>query len=89
LRAAQLLGFEQRADGAARLSGLLIGTEIVDAAGRHGAGQVLRLIGAGGLGKLYEVALREAGFDVSAIDAEGASRRGLAKAAISIWGAKL
>ena len=46
-------------------------------------------IGAGGLGKLYEVALREAGFDVSVIDAEGASRRGLAKAAISIWGAKL
>ena len=32
LRAAQLLGFEQRADGAARLSGLLIGAEIADAA---------------------------------------------------------
>ena len=32
LRAAQLLGFEQRADGAARLSGLLIGTELADAA---------------------------------------------------------
>ena len=31
LRAAQLLGFEQRADGAARLSGLLIGTELADA----------------------------------------------------------
>jgi 2-dehydro-3-deoxygalactonokinase len=89
LRAAQLLGFEQRADGAARLSGLLIGAEIADAAERHGARRPLRLIGAGGLGKLYEVALREAGFDLSVIDAEGASRRGLAKAAISIWGAKV
>src|SRR6266481_4087229 len=36
LRAAQLLGFEQRADGAARLSGLLIGTELADAVRRHG-----------------------------------------------------
>ncbi len=31
LRAAQLLGFAQRAEGAARLSGLLIGTELADA----------------------------------------------------------
>jgi 2-dehydro-3-deoxygalactonokinase len=89
LRAAQLLGFEQRADGAARLSGLLIGAEIADAMERHGARRPLRLIGAGGLGKLYEVALREAGFDVAVVDAESASRRGLAKAAISIWGARL
>jgi 2-dehydro-3-deoxygalactonokinase len=88
LRAAQLLGFEQRADGAARLSGLLIGAEIADALHRHGTRQALRLIGAGGLGGLYESALREAGFDVRVVDAEGASRRGLAKAAISIWGAK-
>src|SRR5690348_3590600 len=56
LRAAQLLGFEQRADGAARLSGLLIGTEIADAAQRHGAPKQLRLIGAGPLGRLYEAA---------------------------------
>jgi 2-dehydro-3-deoxygalactonokinase len=89
LRAAQLLGFEQRPDGAARLSGLLIGAEIADAIQRHGARQPLRLIGAGTLGGLYEVALREAGFDVRVVDAEEASRRGLAKAAISIWGAEL
>jgi 2-dehydro-3-deoxygalactonokinase len=85
LRAAQLLGFEQRADGAARLSGVLIGAEIADAARRHGAQQTLRLIGAGTLGGLYGAALREAGFDVRIVDAEDASRRGLAKAAISIW----
>jgi 2-dehydro-3-deoxygalactonokinase len=88
LRAAQLLGFEQRADGAARLSGLLIGAEIADAAHQHGAQQRLRLIGAGALGGLYEAALREAGFNVRVVDAEAASRRGLAKAAINLWGSK-
>lgn len=85
LRAAQLLGFEQRDDGAARLSGLLIGTEIADVRHQYGA-QALRLIGAGQLGRLYEAALRAQGFDVTLVDAEAASRRGLAKAAINIWG---
>jgi 2-dehydro-3-deoxygalactonokinase len=63
LRAAQLLGFEQRADGAARLSGLLIGTEIADVRHQYGT-QALRLIGAGQLGCLYEAALKAQGFDV-------------------------
>ena len=87
LRASQLLGFEQRNDGAARLSGLLIGTEIADVLHRHGT-QSLRLIGAGQLGRLYEAALKAQGFHVTVVDAEEASRRGLAKAAINIWGAK-
>jgi 2-dehydro-3-deoxygalactonokinase len=94
LRAAQLLGFEQRADGAARLSGLLIGTELADAARRHGllgSGPLrsVRLIGAGALGRLYEAALAGQGLDVTTVDAEQASRLGLAKAAISLWGAKV
>jgi 2-dehydro-3-deoxygalactonokinase len=88
LRAAQLLGFEQRADGAARLSGLLIGAELADAMRRHGPGRSLRLIGAGPLGGLYEAALRAQGFDVTMLDAEQASRLGLGKAAMNIWGAK-
>jgi 2-dehydro-3-deoxygalactonokinase len=88
LRAAQLLGFEQRIDGAARLSGLLIGTEIADAVDRHGPPRSLRLIGADGLGRLYEAALSERGFDVMAVDADEASRAGLSKAAINIWGAQ-
>jgi 2-dehydro-3-deoxygalactonokinase len=88
LRAAQLLGFEQRADGAARLSGLLIGSEIADALHRHGRPQSLRLIGAGYLGRLYEAALAAQGLDVTTVDAEQASRRGLGKAAINIWGAQ-
>jgi 2-dehydro-3-deoxygalactonokinase len=86
LRAAQLLGFEQRADGAARLSGLLIGTELADAACRHGPLRIVRLIAAGSLGQLYEAALAGQGLDVTAVDAERASRLGLVKAALKIWG---
>jgi 2-dehydro-3-deoxygalactonokinase len=90
LRAAQLLGFEQRADGAARLSGLLIGAELADALHRHGligSGPLrsVRLIGAGALGRLYEAALARQGLDVTTVDAEQASRLGLAKAATRIW----
>jgi 2-dehydro-3-deoxygalactonokinase len=88
LRAAQLLGFEARSDGAARLSGLLIGTEIADARERHDALRSLRLIGAGPLGELYKAALRAQRFEVTAVDAEEASRRGLGKAAVNIWGAR-
>jgi 2-dehydro-3-deoxygalactonokinase len=88
LRAAQLLGFEQRGDGAARLSGLLIGAEIADAINRYGPPQSLRLLRAGRLGQLYETALSESGFDVMAVDADEASRLGLGKAAINIWGAQ-
>lgn len=86
LRAAQLLGFEQRSDGAARLSGLLIGTEIADARRQHGLRSV-RLIAAGALGKLYAAALGAQDIDVTVVDAEQASRHGLAKAAAKIWGA--
>jgi len=88
LRAAQLLGFEQRGDGIDRLSGLLIGSEISDATVRFGRPRSARLLRAGRLGELYEVALRERGFDVMADDAEEASRLGLSKAAVNIWGAQ-
>jgi 2-dehydro-3-deoxygalactonokinase len=86
LRAAQLLGFEQRVDGAARLSGLLIGTEIADAIDRFGPPQSLRLIGTGSLGRLYEAAPSAQGFDVTTLDADEASRLALIKAATNIWG---
>lgn len=87
LRAAQLLGFQGRAEGAARLSGVLIGTEVADAAHRYGPSRSMRLIAAGTLGRLYETALTAQGFEVTAVDAEQASRAGLGKAAINIWGA--
>lgn len=87
VRAAQLLGFEQRSEGAARLSGLLIGMEIA-AALRHGGGQPPpdRLIAAEKLRALHACALREAGLRVTLVDAENASRQGLCKAAIHLWG---
>ncbi|WP_315721528.1 MULTISPECIES: 2-dehydro-3-deoxygalactonokinase [unclassified Bradyrhizobium] len=88
LRAAQLLGFEQRADGAARLSGLLIGHEIADACAHFRADRPVRLIGSGRLGNLYRDALNASGFNVDECDAEQASRRGLIKAARQIWGAR-
>jgi 2-dehydro-3-deoxygalactonokinase len=88
LRAAQLLGFQQQADGAARLSGLLIGTEIADAGSRYGTRHPVRLIGAGALKDLYASALAAAGFEVAIVDAERASQHGLTKAAIHLWGAQ-
>lgn len=84
LRAAQLLGFEQRADGAARLSGLLIGSEIAGAAKHYGR-QPLRLLASGDLGALYEDALRHLGYDIQVDDAEQTARRGLMKAASGLW----
>lgn len=88
LRAAQLLGFQQQADGAARLSGLLIGTEIADAGSRYGTQHPVRLIGAGALKDLYASALAVTGFEVAIVDAERASQQGLTKAAIHLWGAQ-
>jgi 2-dehydro-3-deoxygalactonokinase len=85
LRAAQLLGYEQRSGGAARLSGLLIGAEISAAAKRYGTTEPLRLIAADDLCTLYDHALRHAGFHVTISNAEEASRQGLGKAAAALW----
>ena len=72
LRAGQLLGFEERRDGAARLSGLLIGAEIAAARTRHGAIRAVTLIASGVLASLYGAALATAGFAVTQVDAEQA-----------------
>ena len=84
IRAGQLLGFETKAEGAAHLSGLLIGAEISAARKQYGADRIV-LIGSGALGNLYEAALTDVGLSVSTIDAEQAVRSGLAKAAARIW----
>jgi 2-dehydro-3-deoxygalactonokinase len=86
LRAAQLLGYEQRAQGSARLSGLLIGSELAAARRRYGVEARMLLLAAGPLGRLYEFALASAGFDVTTMDAETAAQAGLAKAAMKLWG---
>ncbi|WP_295813506.1 2-dehydro-3-deoxygalactonokinase, partial [uncultured Nitratireductor sp.] len=88
VRAAQLLGFEERAEGAAHLSGLLIGGEVAGARNLYGAGSAVTLIAAGGIAALYDRALQQAGFSVTRIDAEDASRGGLFHSAQTIWGAQ-
>ena len=52
LRSGQLLGFAPPAEGAARLSGLLIGLELAGATARHGPVSEVVLVASGGLGAL-------------------------------------
>lgn len=85
IRSAMLLGFADKRDGAAKLSGLLIGTEMADAIRRYGKQQPVRLIATGSLARLYEMALVRAGFTTTTADAELASRRGLARVALTVW----
>jgi 2-dehydro-3-deoxygalactonokinase len=84
-RAAQLLGFETPEDGAAHLSGLLIGAE-VGAAQRLHAGGIVTLVASGSIASLYRAALEASGAVVRLVDAEEAVRRGLFIAASAIWG---
>ncbi|MBN7759935.1 2-dehydro-3-deoxygalactonokinase [Nitratireductor aquibiodomus] len=88
VRAAQLLGYEPRDDGAAHLSGLLIGGEVAGARSLYGADAAVTLIASGGVSALYETALARAGFTVTLIDAETASRNGLYRSARQIWDVK-
>lgn len=85
IRSAMLLGFAEKRDGTARLSGLLVGAEISDAARRHGRHQPVRLIASGPLARLYEAALSHSGFATTLADAELASRRGLTRVALTLW----
>ncbi|MDN2566405.1 2-dehydro-3-deoxygalactonokinase [Aquibium sp. A9E412] len=80
IRAGQLLGQAARTDGAARLSGLLIGTEIAHARAGLAPGETVTLIAAGALGALYRRALAVAGLAVRPVDAETAVRDGLLRA---------
>lgn len=85
IRAGQLLGFEKKAEGAAHLSGLLIGAEVAAAKSLYGAPSDIVLVGSGALGSLYEAVLTDAGYRVRVVDAEEAVRNGLAKAAARLW----
>jgi 2-dehydro-3-deoxygalactonokinase len=85
VRAAQLLGFESADDGAAHLSGLLIGAE-VGAARRLHANARVTLVASGAIAGLYQAALEVSGAEVRPVDADEAARRGLFAAAAAIWG---
>ena len=77
LRASRLLGFSERATGAAELSGLLIGTDIAAARRGNPSYHRVTLVASGTLADLYEPVLERAGFTVTLADAEAATRRGL------------
>ncbi len=78
-----LFGAEAASPARARLSGLLIGAEI--AALAPGRGVTIKLIASGGLRAPYARAFEIAGLAFEELDAEAAARRGLLRAAESIW----
>lgn len=84
IRASGLLGFATPEAARARLSGLVIGTEVGRMAPRVGS-EGLTLLGQQGLGALYLAALRRAGLEPRLADAETATRTGLLAAAQEIW----
>lgn len=83
IRAGQLLGFEQVDEGAAHLSGLLIGAEIAVAKQIYGTGKA-GLVASDRLNALYLPVMQEAGFTVTLFDGEDAVRTGLLTAAKQI-----
>ncbi|MDN5926762.1 MAG: 2-dehydro-3-deoxygalactonokinase [Hyphomicrobiales bacterium] len=85
IRPAQLLGFSPAGSGAARLSGVLIGTEITGARARFGRLDHVHLIASGSLSKLYAGALEASGSTVTMLDADEVVRLGLYTAARRIW----
>lgn len=85
IRSGQLLGYADAADGAAELSGLLIGSEIAGARRLLRAADKVTLIAAGPLAAAYRTALEFAGIAVEAVDAEAAVRHGLLLAARRLW----
>ncbi|MFC5585338.1 2-dehydro-3-deoxygalactonokinase [Nitratireductor kimnyeongensis] len=85
VRAAQLLGLESRGDGAAHLSGLLIGGEVSAARELFGMDDRVTLIASDPIKTLYATAMEKQGFQVVSKDAGEASRAGLFRSAKRIW----
>ncbi|PWL18962.1 2-dehydro-3-deoxygalactonokinase [Falsochrobactrum shanghaiense] len=87
LRAGQLLGYSEDGEGAAQLSGLLIGAEIGAALRQYRDMRAPVLISDGRLGLLYEAALKQAGLEPVIVDAGDITRAGLYTLARQIWAA--
>lgn len=85
IRAGPLLGVRDPAQGAARLSGLLIGMELAAARARFGAIGAVQLVGTGRLEAVYRAALQTVGSTVQTVDADASVRAGLLSAARTIW----
>ncbi len=84
VRASQLLGFEEQSDGAAHLSGLLIGSETGRVKQLYGTGTI-GLVASGTLGRFYQAVLQKAGFEIILHNGETVVRQGLFAAASQLW----
>lgn len=76
---------EDDGQGAAYLSGLLIGSEVAAARGSFGPEREVTLLASGLLADIYEIALEKAGMMTIRADAETAARAGLLAVAEKIW----
>ncbi|PRD44264.1 2-dehydro-3-deoxygalactonokinase [Phyllobacterium phragmitis] len=86
IRAAMLLDGQSEDAAAARLSGMVIGTEAADARAKAPAEiKTVQLVASGRMERLYRKALGAAGFDCETIDADDAVRKGLHAAAAGLW----
>ena len=85
VRAGPLLALRDPGEGAARLSGGLIGLELAAARSRFGDLSQVTLVGAGSLGELYGAALSAVDVAVTEVDADIAVREGLHAAALVLY----
>lgn len=85
VRAAPLLSLRDPEQGAARLSGGLVGLELAAARSRFGEFSQVTLVGTGRLGALYRAALEAVGAQVVEVDADITVRAGLRAAALSLY----
>lgn len=86
IRAAGLLGAGDTAGASARLSGLLIGSELAAARQAFATGEV-KLIASGAIRDAYSAALAIAAFKVVALDPGDLALAGLTQVARNIWSA--
>ncbi|MEX0347269.1 MAG: 2-dehydro-3-deoxygalactonokinase [Rhizobiaceae bacterium] len=84
IRASRLLSAGKQLGSLSRLSGLLIGAELAAARRTFPSTGAVTLISDGEVGRNYNIALRQAGFDVINLDAESATLRGLVEAATKL-----
>lgn len=84
-RSGQLLHGLDATAAAARLSGILIGTEMAGGLSIAGAGTTVQLVASGKLQALYEAAFAALGLDCVTVDADVAVRKGLSAAAHSVF----
>ncbi|PYE89184.1 2-dehydro-3-deoxygalactonokinase [Phyllobacterium leguminum] len=86
IRAGMLLNGLTQDAAAARLSGMVIGSEASDARSKAPADiKTVQLVASGRMERLYRKALQAAGFDCETVDADDAVRKGLHAAATGLW----